>query len=174
MSGHLVVVDLQHVFGDPRSGWFTPRFEQILDPIERLVEAYQPDVTFTRFVAPDQPSGSWRSYYAQWPWALQPSDAPLYGLTGRFAGRATLDATTFGKWGDELARRVGSEMVVAGVSTDCCVISTVLPAADAGVKVSVVADACAGASDTTHEQALAIMGLYAPLVEIVSVEEVLR
>jgi nicotinamidase-related amidase len=170
---HLVVIDMQHVFGDPDSGWFTPAFPDILDPIERLVAAYDPHVTFTRFVAPTEPSGVWRAYYEQWPFALQPPDAPLYALVDRFADRPTLDATTFGKWGPDLAARVGDEMVVAGVSTDCCVISTVLPAADAGVRVRVVADACAGASGTTHEQALAIMGLYAPLVDVVTLDHLI-
>jgi nicotinamidase-related amidase len=63
---------------------------------------------------------------------------------------------------------------VAGVSTDCCVLSTVLPAADAGVKVRVAADACAGASDESHRQALAIMALYAPLVDVTSVDALVR
>jgi nicotinamidase-related amidase len=48
------------------------------------------------------------------------------------------------------------------------VISTALPAADAGVHIRVVADACAGATDMSHEQALAVMGLYTPLIEIVT------
>jgi nicotinamidase-related amidase len=168
MRGHLVVVDMQHVFGDPTSAWFAPRFAEILDPIERLVQAYEPAVTFTRFVAPSAPIGAWREYYAQWPFALQPPDADLFALIERFAGRPTLDATTFGKFGPALSSH--EELVMAGVSTDCCVLSTVLPAADAGVKVRVAADACAGADDESHRQALAIMALYAPLVEVTTVD----
>jgi nicotinamidase-related amidase len=169
VSATLIVIDLQHVFGDADSGWFTPRFAEILDPVERLVAAYEPDVVFTRFVAPAEPAGAWRAYYRRWPFAVQPPDAPLYALTERFAGRPTFDRPTFGKWGAELAERigpVGDEIVLAGVSTDCCVLSTALPAADAGVQVTVAADACAGASDTSHEQALALMRLYAPLIEV--------
>jgi nicotinamidase-related amidase len=173
VSPTLVVIDLQHVFGDPDSGWFTPRFAEILDPIERLVSAFGPDVVFTRYVAPAEPSGAWREYFEQWPFARQPPDAPLYALAERFAGRRTFDRPTFGKWDTELAARVGEEMVLAGVSTDCCVLSTALAAADAGVKVRVAADACAGATDTSHEQALAIMGLYAPLIEVTTVAAVL-
>jgi nicotinamidase-related amidase len=174
VSPTLVVVDLQHVFGDPDSGWFTPRFAEILDPIARLVSAYAPDVVFTRYVAPAEPSGAWREYFEQWPFARQPADAPLYALAEPFAGRPTFDRPTFGKWGPELAALVGEEIVLAGVSTDCCVLSTALPAADAGVKVRIAADACAGATDTTHEQALAVMRLYAPLIEVTTVAEVLE
>jgi nicotinamidase-related amidase len=171
VTGHLVVIDLQRVFADPGSGWFAPRFVEVLDPVDRLLAAYPSEVTFTRFVAPAEPAGAWREYYRQWPFALQPADAPLYDLVDRFAGRPTLDAPTFGKWGPELAARAGAELVVAGVTTDCCVISTVLAAADAGVKVRVVTDACTGSTDENHRQALAIMALYAPLVELTTVAE---
>jgi nicotinamidase-related amidase len=171
VTGHLVVVDLQQVFADPASGWFVPRFAEILHPIEELVTAYGPDVTFTRFVAPAEPAGAWQDYYRAWPFARQPPDAPLYALVEPFAGRPSLARPTFGKWDAELAARAGAELVVAGVSSDCCVIATVLAAADAGVRVRVVTDACAGATDESHRQALAIMGLYAPLVELVTVEQ---
>lgn len=170
MTDHLVVVDLQHVFGDPDSEWFAPRFAEVLDPIAALVAAYAPAVTFTRFVAPAEPVGSWRAYYERFPFARQPADARLYRLVDRFAAYAgdSLDAPTFGKWGAELATRVGdADLVLAGVSTDCCVLSTALAAADAGVPVRVVADACAGASDVSQEQALDVMRLYAPLIEVV-------
>ena len=80
----------------------------------------------------------------------------------------------FGKWGPELAGRVGGDdIVLAGVSTDCCVISTALPAADAGTRIRLVTDACAGATDVSHEQALAVMDLYAPLIELVTTDELM-
>ena len=44
------------------------------------------------------------------------------------AAQPVVDATTFGKWGPELAAVVGDgPLTVVGVATDCCVISTVLP-----------------------------------------------
>jgi nicotinamidase-related amidase len=174
VTQHLVVIDMQHVFGDANSPWSAPRFPEIVPRIAALAEAHAPRVTFTRFVAPPHPVGAWLAYYARFPFALQPRDAPLYQLVDAFADHAggTVDAPTFGKWGPELADRVGAdELLLTGVSTDCCVISTALAAADAGVPVRVVADACAGASDDTHAQALAVMGLYAPLIEIVTSED---
>jgi nicotinamidase-related amidase len=170
-TGHLVVIDLQHVFGDHGSPWAAPRFGEIIAPIERLVAAFEPAVTFTRFVAPERPSGAWTDYYRQWPFALAPPDDPMYELVVPFADRSAVTATTFGKW-SELAEIAGDDIVVTGVSTDCCVISTVLAAADAGARVRVVADACAGASDETHAQALAVMALYEPLVQVVTSDAV--
>ena len=172
----LVVIDMQRVFGDPGSPWLAPRFAEIVDPVRRLAEAFGPRVVFTRFVAPAVPEGAWRQYYDQWPFALQPPDAPIYELASPFAAMAgpTVDATTFSKWGPELtARAGGGPLVLAGVSTDCCVLSTALAAADAGATVRVVSDACAGIDDESHAQALHIMSLYGPLVEVVTVAGVL-
>jgi len=172
--GWLVVVDLQHVFGDPDSPWTTPRFEEVRPRIRRLVEAFVGCAVFTRFVAPREPVGAWVDYYAEFPFALQPPDAPLYELVEDPGAHRVLDVTTFGKWGPDLAEIVGSgPLTVAGVATDCCVISTVLPAADAGVRVRVVTDACAGSSEDDHDRALRVMSLYAPLVELRTTDEVL-
>ncbi|MDQ1691829.1 MAG: hypothetical protein QOD87_1937 [Pseudonocardiales bacterium] len=175
----LAVIDMQNVFGDPTSPWFTPRFAEVVQPITDLVDAFTTfgqGVTFTRFVAPAVPQGAWRSYYQRWPFALQPAQSPIYRLVEEFEGRScpTVDATTFGKWDAGLDAQVPSgELVIAGVSTDCCVISTALAAADAGVHVQVVGDACAGVDDDSHRQALHVMGLYGPLIEVVSREQVI-
>jgi nicotinamidase-related amidase len=138
------------------------------------VDAFGERVVWTRFVAPDRPSGAWKEYYEQFPFALAPPAAPLYALVDDPGDAPVIDATTFGKWGPELAAIVGEgPLTVAGVATDCCVISTVLPAADAGVDVRVVTDACAGSGDDDHERALRILSLYAPLVELATTAEVL-
>ena len=101
----------------------------------------------------------------------------IYELVDEFAGEPcpTLDATTFGKWGrrprrPRHERRAGdggraaatASWCSAGVSTDCCVLSTALAAADAGVEVQVVADACAGVDDESHAKALDIMRALRP------------
>ena len=173
-DGWLVVVDLQHVFGDADSPWTAPRFPEIRPRIRQLVAAFGDRVVWTRFVAPTTPAGAWKEYYEQFPWALQPPDARLYQLVDDPGTRPVVDATTFGKWGPDLAAVVGEGPVtVVGVATDCCVISTVLPAADAGVPVRVVSDACAGSGDDDHERALRVMSLYAPLVHVVTTAEVL-
>ena len=175
----LVAVDFQRVFGDPSSEWRAPRYAAAAANAVRLAEAFGGRAVFTRFVAPQHPSGAWVPYYEQFPWALQPADSPLYELTDEVSPLArrspTVTATTFGKWGADLRAVVGEqpELVVAGVATDCCVISTVLAAADAGASVTVVTDACAGSTDDNHAKALDVMSLYAPLVALTTTDEVL-
>lgn len=130
---------------------------------------------FTRYVAPAEPRGAWAAYFREWPFALVPPTDPLYDLTLAPDGHAVVTAETFGKWGPELAAAThdADELVLAGVSTDCCVLSTALAAADAGLRVRVVEDACAGASPADHRRAVDAMALYAPLIEITTVAEVL-
>jgi nicotinamidase-related amidase len=164
----LVAVDLQRIFAD--GPWGTPGFEAVVAPVLALAQAYEP--VFTRFVAPAEPAGAWREYYDAWPFARQPADAPDYALAEPFAAWAgdTVDDVTFGKW-PAIERRLrpepGDRFVVAGVSTDCCVLSTVLAAADAGMYVQVVEDACAGVTPDSHTRALEAMRMYPPQVEIV-------
>jgi nicotinamidase-related amidase len=172
----LAVIDMQRVFGEPGSAWLAPRFPEIVAPIRDLVAAFRPRVVFTRFVAPDVPAGAWRAYYEQWPFALQPPGARIYEIVDELAPEAgrTVDATTFSKWGPELADRTGrGPLLLAGVSTDCCVLSTAVAAADAGVAVAVAADACAGIDDASHAKALDILRLYAPLIEVITVAQAL-
>ncbi|WP_328613037.1 cysteine hydrolase [Amycolatopsis sp. NBC_00355] len=174
MKSILAVIDLQNIFADPASEWFTPRFAEVVPRIHRLVKAFGNDVVFTRFIAPDRPEGAWKQYYARWPFALQPPESPLYQVIPEFQPTSTVDATTFGKWTPRLATRVGgARLVLAGVSTDCCVLSTALAAADAGVAVTVVSDACAGVDDESHAKTLDILRLYGPLVKVATSEEVL-
>ena len=174
----LVAVDFQRVFGDPSSEWRAPRYAAAAANAVRLAEAFGARAVFTRFVAPQHPTGAWVPYYEQFPWALQPADSPLYELTDEVAphaGRAAaVTATTFGKWGPDLAAVVGTgPLTVTGVATDCCVISTVLAAADDGASVTVVTDACAGSTDDNHAKALDVMSLYAPLVSLTTTADLL-
>lgn len=173
---HLVVVDMQRIFAS--GPWGAPRFGEVVPRVARLATAFGPRTVFTRFLAPQRPAGAWAAYYERWPFARLPPDAPQWAVVDELADLATdtLDATTFGKWptlasGAEFAP--GDRLVVCGVSTDCCVISTVLAAADAGMRVQVAADACAGADDASHAKALDIMALYAPLIEVVPAVDVL-
>lgn len=176
----LAVVDMQNVFARPQSQWCTPGFDTILDPNRTLIDAFMPRVVFTRFVAPARPEGAWADYYRQWSFALVQDSDPLYDLVDELPhrGHRVVTRTTFGKWDDKPGslREATSDaptLVLSGVSTDCCVLSTALAAADAGVRVRVVADACAGMSAADHQRALSAMSLYVPLITVASTADVL-
>jgi nicotinamidase-related amidase len=170
----LAVIDMQEFFA-AGSPWAVPGFEDLAEPVDKLARGYGPRTVFTRFVIPAAPQGSWAGYYRAWPQVLLPEAAHLSDLAQPWAGqgRGTLDKTTFSKWGPELESTLGPgrELTVCGVSTDCCVLATVLAAVDAGAQVRVIADACAGITAEAHQAALSLMAGFAPQVTIGSVAE---
>ncbi len=124
--------------------------------------------------------GSWAAYLEAWPFAAVPSDDPLFDVVDELSdlsdsAAAVVTAPTFGKWGADLVAVTGPtpHLVLAGVSTDCCVISTALAAADAGATITVVTDACAGSTPANHRAALDVMALYPPQITLATVEELL-
>lgn len=167
----LVVIDPQAIFASPDSDWGSPFFADAMMNIRRLAHAFGDRVVVTRWLPLADRTTSWGEYFAAWPFADVPADDPLYALVpdaATLSPRPTLDLSTFGKWGPELAAITGDapHLVLCGVSTDCCVISTALPAADAGGRVTVVADACAGSTAENHAAALQVMGLYPPQITV--------
>lgn len=173
----LLVIDPQRIFAAPDSPWGSPMFPAIVDPVRRLAAHFADRVVITRWVAPDPAVGSWAAYLRAWPFADVPADDPLFDVVDELSDLAgtVVTATTFGKWGPALAEVTGPtpRLVIAGVATDCCVISTALAAADAGATVTIVSDACAGSTPENHRSALSVMGLYPPQITIATVAEVL-
>jgi nicotinamidase-related amidase len=176
-SRWLMIIDMQRIFAEPISEWVTPGYAAASAGIQRLLSAFESRVCLTRFLPPDQPTGAWTTYYEKWPFALDPVNAPLYELSEEFVSipATIIDRTTFGKWDAEAGRALGNPdaIVLAGVTTDCCVLSTALAAADAGVHVTVAADACVGVTDADHRRALDAMALYSPMIDIAEVDNIL-
>jgi nicotinamidase-related amidase len=174
----LVVIDPQNIFAAPDSAWGSPMFSAAFANIRRIAAAAGDRVLVTRWLPTADRSTAWGDYFAAWPFADRPADDPLYALVPEardLSPLPTLDLPTFGKWGAALERVVGSAPVVlTGVSTDCCVISTALAAADAGARVTIAADACAGSTPENHAAALHVMGLYPPQLAVADTETALR
>lgn len=169
----LVVIDPQRIFADPASPWAAPTFPAALSGIERLAARFGPERTLvTRWLPTGDRDTAWGDYFRAWPFADVPATDALYDLVDGARGlssHATVDEPTFGKWGPQLAAIVGprAHLVLAGVSTDCCVVTTALAAADAGVHVSVVVDACAPSTPENGAAALAVLELFAPQITVV-------
>jgi nicotinamidase-related amidase len=174
----LVVTDMQEVFRDPESPWATPGFDELRHPIGRLRDAFGDRVVSTRFLVPERPIGSWVPYYETFREVTRPDRRGWFELAEPYRAwaRNTLDRETFGKWGRRLEAAAGPSrtIVLCGVATDCCIISTALPAADAGAFVRVVGDACRGATADAHDRALAILSGYAPQIQVTTVERELE
>lgn len=166
----LVVIDPQMIFAAQESQWGSPMFGEAFHRIRRLAAAAGDRVVVTRWLPTADRETAWGDYFAAWPFADRPADDPLFDLVPEahdLSPHPTLDLPTFGKWGEELERITGgAPLILAGVSTDCCVISTALAGADAGARMTVAADACAGSSTENHAAALHVMSLYPPQLTI--------
>lgn len=166
----LVVIDPQAIFASPDSEWASPFFDAAFANIKLLAEAAADRVLVTRWLPTADRDTSWGDYFAAWPFADKPADDALFDLVPEavdLSPHPTLDLPTFGKWGAELERATGgAPVVLTGVSTDCCVISTALVAADAGGRVTVASDACAGSTAENHAAAMQVMGLYPPQLTV--------
>ncbi|MGO2748225.1 cysteine hydrolase family protein [Microbacterium sp.] len=174
----LVVIDPQNIFAAPDSEWGSPFFAEVMPRIRALADAFGERVLVTRWMPTADRSTSWGEYFAAWPFADQPPTDPLFELVPaarELSQHPALDLPTFGKWGPELESIVGhgGRFVLAGVSTDCCVLSTALAAADAGARVTVATDACAGSTAENHAAAVHVMGLYPPQITLATTAEVL-
>jgi nicotinamidase-related amidase len=173
----LVVIDMQSGFRDGASQWCVSRYDEVVPVIEALAEAIPGPAVFTRFVSdPADVQGAWTAYYQHWNEMLLPQDAPEWDLTLSVpAGSAVVTKTTFSKWGPELAALIpaGGELILTGVATDCCVLSTALGAVDAGRYVTVIADACAAVTDEAQQQTLALLDLLQPMCRVLSSDEFL-
>lgn len=173
----LVVIDPQRIFADPTSQWGSPMFPAIVDPVRRLAAVAGDRTVVTRWVPSREPQGSWETYLEAWPFADVPEDDLLLELVPELAGlgRQVVSVPTFGKWGPDLEAVTGPtpHLVLVGVSTDCCVISTALAAADAGATITVVTDACAGSTPENHRAAMDVMALYPPQITLATTEDVL-
>ncbi|HHW83479.1 MAG TPA: cysteine hydrolase [Actinomycetales bacterium] len=174
----LVVVDPQRIFADPASEWGSPMWADALANIRRLLERFEGRTILTRWVPPvgAERTGSWVEYMRSWPFADRDPEDPYLEVVDELAGLPVLEvsAPTFGKW-EVLEPITGPtpSLVLTGVSTDCCVVSTALPAADAGATIRLVTDACAGSTPENHAAAVQVMGLYPPQIALVTTDEVL-
>jgi nicotinamidase-related amidase len=177
----LVVVDMQDVFRDLDSPWATPTFDAAMAGIDRLLEGFGERVRFTRFVPPKSMAGSWGPYYETFADVLREDRRAWWGLASPYrerakAGPGPVVRSTFSAWDERLREAAGEPptIVLGGVATDCCVISTALAAVDGGAFVRLAADACGGSSEASHEAAITVMRGYAPQIEISSVDRELE
>jgi len=172
----LVVIDMQRAFADPASGWATEGYERAQENVARLVEHFPGAVVFTRFVRDPGERGAWQAYYDRWPQFRVAPDSGRWELTlDHPPATPVVDEPTFSKWGPQLEAVVGdAPLVLCGVATECCVLATAYAAADAGRDVTVVSDACAGATAELHDAALRILNMNSPLIGVTTTDLLTR
>lgn len=171
----MVLIDMQRIFQEPESQWFVSNYPSVEAKVSELHGSFD-QVIWTRFVRDPQEPGAWADYYDRSDRCRADPESTQWDITIPLdPHERIIILPTLSKWGAQMAELTKgyAHLVVAGVATDCCVLSTVLGAVDAGKRVSVVADACGGATAIAHAQALDLMRLLSPMVTITTVASLL-
>ncbi|MFD6813136.1 cysteine hydrolase family protein [Enteractinococcus coprophilus] len=173
----LVIIDMQRAFQLPEAQWECVGYDAAAENIRQLRKNHPGPAVWTQFIRDPAEDGAWAPYYDRWDqYRIEPTDA-LWQLTMEPASDdICIQASTFGKWPGQLAdlAQPYASLTIVGVATDCCVLSTVLPAIDAGKHVTVVADACAGATEEAHEDTLELLRLLEPMVSVTTTQSALN
>lgn len=179
-------IDMQRLFAE-QTVWHTAALPSLIPPIRRIALARPGRSVFTRFVTPptagDAP-GTWARYYKRWSSVtLDRMPAEMLDLVpeladlvppDRVVDKATHSAFCTGEFADLVAKEKPEALIVTGVETDVCVLSTVLDAIDRGIHVVVVTDAVGGSVPAAHRATLEhVYPRYDQHLELMTADEVI-
>ncbi len=167
---------MQVAFRDDGSPWQVAGYDATADKVSALAAELPERIIWTRFVRDPAEQGSWSGYYDRWNSFRVDEDDPAWDITLPVSEADNIvTLPTFGKWGDELESLTADaqHLIACGVATECCVLSTVLAAADAGKTITLVTDACAGATEELHVQTLDILDALSPMVTLTTTAELI-
>lgn len=183
----VVCVDMQRLFLEPGE-WHCPAGLDILENCRQLVAAARDQAYFIKYIPPRTPEhafGQWREFHRRWSSVtldevgeiaigLHPA---IDGLAEphRVFGRLGFSAFASDGFAERIRNRKPSAMIVCGVETDVCVLSTILSAVDHGIRTIVPIDAVASASPSGHDAVLNhVLPRYDHQVEPCTAEEAIK
>ena len=161
-----VVIDMQRLF-DEETGWRVADLGSVVPAIVSLIEHRPARALYARFITPariEETKGAWQSYYRQWPEVIADRLPPgIFDLVAPLAPHAAahqqFDKRGFSAFsGPTFAGMLGDlgaqTLVLTGVETDVCVLSTALEAIERGHRVVIATDAVTSSSPAGHRAAL--------------------
>lgn len=173
----LLVVDMQNVYTKGQA-WACRNMEDTVSAILRLLHSPScPNVIFTRYLAPAEPEGTWKTYneinasinadpHAN---AMMPEFKPFlcrYPLYTKsvYSSFAIPDVKN--------AAQKAGRVLITGVVAECCILSTILAGIDEGCKMIYLKDAVSGLTAASEQETLNIISYFAPLhAQIMTVDE---
>lgn len=180
-------IDMQRLFAEP-TDWHTPALAGIAPPIVRIATQAPERTIFTRFRAPEHihhAKGQWQTYYEHWTSVLgHRNEDDLYDLIPELRpfvppGR-TLDKFGFSAFDapelEPMLAGLGAQtLILTGVETDVCVLSTLFGGIDRGYRIVIVEDAVASSDEASHAATLAhIIPRFDRQIEILDTQTLLQ
>ena len=169
----LLVIDMQNVYTKGQE-WACEEVEKASDSILRLLNSRA--LSQVIFTATKHPEGVWKEYNKvnaavnADPW-LNEMMSEFLPYTKKYPVYTKSVYSSFViPQVRELAKHA-SRVVISGVVAECCVLSTVLSAIDAGCKVIYLTDAVAGLSEVSRKETENIISYFAPLHTVLMTTE---
>ena len=162
----LLVIDMQNAY-TADGPWTCPNMARATEQIIALIESGRfSEVVFTRFDAPQDPVGTWKDYNVinrevnedEWMNEMVPELASYLTQYSVFS-KSTYSSMTVPEIREaaEQCTARGGSVVLTGVVSECCVLSTAFEAIDLGCPVIYITDACAGCSDDLEAAAVSVL-----------------
>lgn len=176
----LLVIDMQNVYL-PDQPWACDTADYAKEQILRLLEHHPKEqVIFTRYIAAEHPEGVWKEYNEmnrkinEDSWMNELMDglkevAPAYPI---------YDKSTYSSFRVEEIRKAAQSsdrIVLTGVVSECCVLSTLFDGIDLGYKMIWLTDATSGLTPLLEQETIHILQGLSPLhVEFMTTAEYLE
>ena len=173
----LVIIDMQKIFAKSDLEWYIPNIMKLWRNIKILEKQFLDSgnkVIYTLFEPPSYDInfyyGQWKKYYEKYPFAIYPNNKKLYNLISDPDPRAIIAPSvgTFGKM-DAIKQYLDptDDIYICGVSTSCCVLSTILSLVDQIYKIYLLQDYVAAGNRGKHNYGMNIIKNYGNFVKIV-------
>lgn len=144
--------------------WQAPWARRVMPAIIGLVEHAPSRTLFSRFIPARNTAeapGTWRRYFERWEqMTLNHLPADQVELVPELAAYAppasVVDKRTYSPWHDgrlapALSAKGVTTLIISGLETEVCVLSTLLGAVDYGFRVIIATDAVCSSTDETHD-----------------------
>lgn len=161
----ILVTDMQKVYLKGQK-WACKNINSASGNIIRILNKCDCDVMFTAFAAPQNPKGQWKTYNrVNVDVNSCPEMSEIIDKFKRYIKKyPLLIKDKYSSLSNEIVRKSaykmmqnGGRIVLTGVVSECCVLSTAMAAIDLGFKVIYLKDAVAGSNKKYEKAAELIM-----------------
>ncbi len=180
----ILIIDMQNVYL-PNQPWGCFSFNRSLQNIKKLIKSREKKNThsrifFTKFIHNPEATGTWAEYNIQNKeinnnaWMSEIVDE-LKGCASKYP---VLSKSTYSSMGNKVLReeaKSASKIVITGVVSECCVLSTCFEAIDMGLHVVYLKDACSGINEENEQATARILESLSPVhVKIMTTDEYIK
>lgn len=168
----ILVIDMQNAYR-PGQPWGCAAFDRACGRIRTLLDAaaaaeVPPAVCLTKFVSDPNGTGTWADYNVvnkavnDDPWLSEiAAELEPYTASCPVYQKSVYSALKIPRLREAAER--AERIVITGVVSECCVLSTVMEAVDTGRRVVYLKDACSGVDESYDAAVLKILDGLSPL-----------